>query len=372
MSGLETQACRAQAQKVVKKMDLASVLNNPLLVQGVFMSHRGLALRALSLSGLLLGGSALAAPCSSPVSPAAIDELVAKVDVAFVASETESIPPLANELRDNLPCVDGALDGRQVGGVHRVLAFDAFIGRRREETQASFAALRSADPEYALPEFLPGAHPLRVDFVAIDLKEAPTSPLPQPLSGRLWVNGKVSERRPDLWPALVQWEKGRGKIGLTALAAPGQPPPLYPVAEAVAANGGEKPPRHTKEPKTPKEPKEPKGPDEQKGPRWAFVAAGGGALAVSGALGLWASSAGQDWAGCVGADLGGCLEANTDAAKAAWAGKTAWGDLSASEQKTNTLLYGADQAYAKNHLAGGLSLGAAALGAGLITVGFVW
>lgn len=313
------------------------------------------------IPGLLLSGVAAAEPCAGPVSAAEIDKLVAQVDVAFVASDTDAIVPLAAQVRDSLPCVDSLLDGRQVGGVHRVLALEAFISRDKAGSQAYLAALRSSDPSYALPEFLPAAHPLRADFAALVLEEAPTSPLPQPESGRLWVNGKVAERRPDSWPAVVQWERPRGKLGLTELMMPGDEAPDYPTATAIANNGtGD----GTEDPKPPKEPHE--------GPRWALVGAGGGALLVSGGLGLWASASAEDWRGCAGQDVAGCVKANEKGAEAAWKGEPGWDSLSPFVQRIETLRYGADDAAATNKLAGGLALGAAVLGAGLITVGFVW
>ncbi len=321
--------------------------------------------------------AALAAPCTDPVSAASVDALVAKVDVAFVGSDTDAIPAMATELRDSLPCVTEALDGRQVGGIHRVLALDAFIARDRDRVRQSLAAVRSADPNYTLPEFLPPAHPMRADFEAIALVDAPTSPLPAPENGRLWVNGKVAERRPDGFPAVVQWEKGRGKIGMTALLLPGDPAPAYPVAKAVAVgDGGEKPNggRGHKEPKEPKDPKDPKG--EHEGPRWVLVGAGGGAVVVSGVLGLVASGADQRWGDCAGEagseGVTACVDLNADAAKAAWTGEPGWDDLNDWQRRAETIRYGMGDASADGKVAGAAALGALAVGAGLITVGFVW
>lgn len=311
---------------------------------------------AAALLGLLACGSARAAPCEAPVAPLAVDTLVAKVETALTASETDSIPPLAQELRDALPCLNAVLDGRQVGGVHRVLALDAFISRDKERSEAHFAAMRLSDAEYVFGDYLPPVHPIRAAMGAVDLTEVPTVALPPPENGRVWVNGKMAERRPEKLPALVQWERGRGKVGLTALLMPGDPDPGWPVAKAV-----------TKAPEGEQAPKPPR-----KGPRWMLVGAGGASLVASAGLATWASASADAWGECAGAALSRCLEQNRDAAAAAWKGETAWDELSPLEQKAEVLRYGAGAAYADNRLASGLALGTAALGAGLITVGFVW
>lgn len=321
---------------------------------------------SLTLLSLLTLNAAHADPCSAPVPLASIDALIKRVDDAALASQNDQITALAAQLRDALPCIDEVLDEHEVGGIHRVMALDAFIDRRRDEAKAEFAALRASDPSYVLPEnpFQEG-HPVRADFSAIQLTDPVTTPLPEPANGRLFVNGKVAERRPDAWPVLIQWEKTRGHVGLTALVMPGDAPPDYPVAKQVA-DGGKHPHKgHGDKPEGPDEPK-------HEGPRWVLVGAGGAALVASGGLGLWTSAEAADWRGCTDDGVTACLNANKSAAEKAWKGTTAWDDLPAIEQNVAILRYGADEAAAKSRTAGTLALGAAVLGAGLITVGFVW
>lgn len=319
---------------------------------------------SLPLLSLLTLNPAHADPCSTPVPLASIDATIQRVDDAALASQNDQIPALAAQLRDALPCVDEVLDEHEVGGIHRVMALDAFIDRRRDEAKAEFAALRAADPSYVLPldPFVEG-HPVRADFVAIQLTDPVTTPLPAPASGRLFVNGKVAERRPDAWPVVIQWERTRGHVGLTALVKPGDPPPEYPVAKQVA-DGGRHP--HKGHPAD--------GQDGAKheGPRWVLVGAGGAALVASGGLGLWSSAEAATWRDCLGADVAGCQSANQAAAWKAWKGDTAWEDLRPVQQSAESLRYGANEAAEKSRTAGTLALGAAVLGAGLITVGFVW
>lgn len=352
----------------------------------------------------LLFGEAMAGTCAQPVPTEDLNKMIAAADAAFLASQSESVPPIAASLNEALPCASGLLNPVTVGGVYRVNAVSAFVARDREASKRWFAALRTADPGYALPSMIGEKHPLRVDFLAIDLSAQTGLDLAPASTGRLWVNGNPAEKRPEALPALVQWEDSKGRVGWTALLQPGDALPEYPTGKAVAGgdptgetptDGGEKhgftwrlfrgkdDPTGTEEPLPDAPPSDGQPPeaivadgdgqpvmDEPKheGPRWVFVAGGGAALVAAGGLGLWSMSEGAAYDDCASGDPG-CFERWSAAWEADAKGNP---DLTGPARVGGIMAYGLNETYARNHLAAQLALGAGVLGAGLITVGFVW
>ena len=352
------------------------------------------------VSGLMwwMVGEAFAGACGEPVSADALNKMIADADAAFLASQSEAVPPVAAKLNEALACADALLNPVTVGGVYRVNAVSAFVARDREASKRWFAALRGTDPGYALPAMIGEKHPMRADFMAIDLATQTALDLSPPATGRLWVNGNPAEKRPEALPTLMQWEDSKGRVGWTALLQPGDALPEYPTG-AVADGGGDPtdgaekrgftwrlfhkgeaaeagveeplpevveaiPANHEGDPVV--DPSGEKPPHE--GPRWGFVAGGGAALLAAGGLGLWSISEGAAYDDCAAADPV-CFDRWTDPWKANTKGNA---DLSAPERVGGILSYGLDQTYARNHMAAELALGAGIVGAGLITVGFVW
>ena len=192
------------------------------------------------VSGLMwwMVGEAFAGACGEPVSADALNKMIADADAAFLASQSEAVPPVAAKLNEALACADALLNPVTVGGVYRVNAVSAFVARDREASKRWFAALRGTDPGYALPAMIGEKHPMRADFMAIDLATQTALDLSPPATGRLWVNGNPAEKRPEALPTLMQWEDSKGRVGWTALLQPGDALPEYPTG-AVADGGGD-------------------------------------------------------------------------------------------------------------------------------------
>lgn len=339
----------------------------------------------MGVSGLLwlMFGDALAGTCAEPVSAEDLNAMIAVADSAFLASQSEAVPPIAAKINEALPCASALLNPVTVGGVYRVNAVSAFVARDREASKRWFAALRVADPGYALPAMIAEKHPMRADFQAIDLSAEASMDLAPASTGRIWVHGNPAEKRPESMPALMQWEDTEGRVGWTAMVQPGESPPEYTTGDTSEKPNGEKrgfalrflhrgDGQEGQVELVEAIPADPDGDPvvhaPHEGPRWGFVAGGGAALLAAGGLGLWSLSEAAAYDDCAAADPV-CFERWQDEWKANTKGSA---DLSAPERVGGVLSYGLDQTYARNHLAAELALGAGVVGAGLITVGFVW
>ena len=62
----------------------------------------------MAVSGLLwwMVGEAFAGTCGEPVSADALNKMIADADAAFLASQSEAVPPVAAKLNEALACAD--------------------------------------------------------------------------------------------------------------------------------------------------------------------------------------------------------------------------------------------------------------------------
>ena len=140
-------------------------------------------------------------------------------------------------VRGILPCVSAALDPQTAGAVHRAEGLAAFSVRDMESARRSFAAARSADPDYEIPVALaPEGNPLRAEWGAMVVSVAGES-----VGGvdglSTVVDGQQSATRAVDRPAVVQYVDPSGRAQLTSLVAGDAIVPLPGIDSVAVATG---------------------------------------------------------------------------------------------------------------------------------------
>lgn len=173
--------------------------------------------------------AAFAAPCATPVQPAALQEHATKAQQAFGSMDGGAFKLSTDTLRSELPCAASSLSPKQAAQVHLTLGLAAFLDGDEAGTVSSFQAAQAADPELELGAWLPETHPVRLDWrFAARLESAPPLQLapPEPLI----VDGRIQEQVVPGQPAVLQ-QMQAGTLEQTLLWQGGELPDWAPLAD---------------------------------------------------------------------------------------------------------------------------------------------
>lgn len=182
----------------------------------------------------LLLATALAADCASPTEARDVRDTL---DAAYRQLESLDIggfKAATDDLDAVLPCLTEALPPPVIAEVHRTKGIRAFGERDAELAGLMFAAARTIEPGYRFPyNLIPEGNPIREAYLAVDLGNAPTTPLQQPGIGDLRIDGYSTLDRPTAWPTLVQYLRADGTVDFTAYLHPDDAVPDYPLHVAT-------------------------------------------------------------------------------------------------------------------------------------------
>ncbi|MFZ5476881.1 MAG: hypothetical protein ACOZNI_08920 [Myxococcota bacterium] len=191
---------------------------------------------------LLLASLATAAPAGCPraQSDASVRAIVDRAERAFTAMDADAFLAAEGELRAAVGCVDQPLPLPTVSAVHRVAGIAKYVRQDTALARAAFAAARTADPEYRLPEALvPSDHQIREEYVARVRDDR--DDLAPPFEGSFWFDGAEGLARPTSRPTIAQLVGPDGTVARGAYLWPDDPLFAYdvagePVAEAPPAS----------------------------------------------------------------------------------------------------------------------------------------
>lgn len=157
---------------------------------------------------LLLGlglGHAGEAPCGAPAGPAALQESAERASVAFGALDPPTFAAAREDLDAGLPCLDQPVPPEVAARIHVVSALASFLDDDEAGTVAAFQAAQAADPALSLGDWLPEAHPVRLDWrFAQRLETALPSPVEVADGAELHADGRAVEALVLGRPAVLQ------------------------------------------------------------------------------------------------------------------------------------------------------------------------
>ncbi|MEQ1571857.1 MAG: hypothetical protein ABMA64_39890 [Myxococcota bacterium] len=182
---------------------------------------------------VMLGwATAAAAPCTGPTPTTAdLTDRLAAAQQAWIELDVDRFKDELTALDAALPCTGDVLGRHLVAELHRFEGLRSFVDRDSERSISAFAAARSIEPTYRFPEsVLPTGHPALADYSAGDPDADETTRLPQPLEGRLQLDGMTGDVRSLELPTLFQRVGSDGAAAQTAYLWPGDPAPTYPAA----------------------------------------------------------------------------------------------------------------------------------------------
>jgi hypothetical protein len=175
-----------------------------------------------------------------------------------------------------LPCLAEPMPRRLAANYHRFQGLRGFVDGDPGHSTTSFAAARAIEPAYTFPEVLvPKGNPVLVEYAVIDVEKGRYEEVAANLRGQVIFDGRESNQRPLSWPTIAQRVDEGGAVGATVLLRPADPMPWAEAAPVELPEG----------PKV-----------EGAGPNKAMLAAGGGAIVLSGAFYGLGYGARQSWA----------------------------------------------------------------------------
>ncbi len=162
---------------------------------------------------------ALVAPAwavDCPVSAAKVQELDAAVETAFSALNEDALETATADLDQALGCLAQPIPAALAAETHRAFAFSEYVQGDRAGAREAFAAARSIEPGYEIPEtLLPPKHPLRALY-AEALKPGATG---IELPGAWLVDGLRANALPSDRPAILQRMNDSGLVVFSAHTA---------------------------------------------------------------------------------------------------------------------------------------------------------
>ena len=183
---------------------------------------------------------ARAGDCPAAFSARDLVVVVTQGDAAFSALEDEQFAAARQQAGAMVPCLAEPLSPGQAALLHKLGALGAFVDRDDAGAVAAFRSLVLASPGYVLPESLaPPGHPLRTHFaVAEGMVAVPDIPMPAPVAGRVYVDGRPADAAPAGRPWVFQHIDEAGAVLDSALVAAGEGAPVFentglPVAAGV-------------------------------------------------------------------------------------------------------------------------------------------
>jgi hypothetical protein len=157
---------------------------------------------------------------------------------AYGNLEVDAFRTALEGARATLPCVTDEVTSHVAAELHRFEGLLAFFDRQPDRSTTAFAAARSIEPNYRFPESLvPAGNPVLKDYAAIDPDSGKIERLPEPMSGRLAIDGRSSTSRSQSFPTVVQLVDEGGRVTATAYLWPGDPVPHYAPKPVVADTG---------------------------------------------------------------------------------------------------------------------------------------
>jgi len=117
--------------------------------------------------------------------------------------------------REELPCVDSAVDTELAMQFHLMLALDGYMAQDPERAKAAFRAVLSMDPMFRLSSSMaPRGNLLRALFDEARREPGVVSEqdLAQPPEGDFFVDGVPARSRPSDRPIILQWIDGQGSV----------------------------------------------------------------------------------------------------------------------------------------------------------------
>lgn len=223
-----------------------------------------------------------AAPACA-ASTADLQAILEQAQAQYAGLDVDGFKASTDEANALLPCLTDPLPRSLAATYHRFRGLRGFVDGDPVASTGSFAAARSIEPGYRFPESLiPAGNPVLVEYLAVDVEKGTYAPVAEPAVGRLTFDGRTLTQRPTGWPTVLQVYADDGGVSQTAWIGPGEPLPAYEVkADAVADGGGDAPIGAVK--------------PKRKGPNLPMVAAGGGALVLSGVFYGLGASAHSQW-----------------------------------------------------------------------------
>lgn len=222
---------------------------------------------------LLLSGLAHGA-CLTTSGAGEVAAALGAAESAFASMNLESFQEAVTTVSARLPCLREPITPVDAAAWHRVMAYDAWTRRELDQTRAAFRSALVLQPSYALPSSVaPPGNPLTLLYQeARALGPGESAPLSLPEHTSALVDGQRLMALPLARPSLVQLLGPSGQVLQTDALAAGAAAPDWssvsvpaPLVVALPAPPAEVAPRRA-------------------GPSLPLLIAGGGALAVSGAL----------------------------------------------------------------------------------------
>ncbi|TNE90902.1 MAG: hypothetical protein EP330_07005 [Deltaproteobacteria bacterium] len=179
------------------------------------------------LAMLLLPGLAWAG-CDETTTAGQLRDSLSDAERAFAELDIASFQAATDRMRAQLPCVREVVPDEVIATTHRFEGLRRFADNDAEGAALAFAASRSLDPAYVLPEALvPLGNPVRTLYEGIDTTEPAVTWAPPPLEGHLRFDGAKDAQRPAEWPTLFQRFDGDGVNVDTAYLWPEDALPAY-------------------------------------------------------------------------------------------------------------------------------------------------
>ncbi len=184
------------------------------------------------------------ADCPAPTTVSDVDAALAwgeaGVSPSFDGDSAERLSAGAQRAEGALDCLGQPLPADLAARYHRLSGLALFMASPAEATP-SFTAARRSEPAGVLP-LLPPGHPAQRQLAETST-EATTTPLPEPESGRIQLDGARSLERPDDLPVIAQYFGDDGAVVWSAMLSPGEPVLEYPLKterswKLLAAGGG--------------------------------------------------------------------------------------------------------------------------------------
>lgn len=244
---------------------------------------------------LLLGPGVAAAEttCPAPTTVAELTTALAQAETRYRELEVELLSQDLARVDATLACLGERVSPELAGAVHRLHGLKRDLAEDAAARDAFFAAAAAADPKYQFPpELLAPGNPTAQAYEAARGQVPEALAFDEPAKGTaLYWDGAQAAARPIGRPGVLQVVQGRG-VNFSGLLMAEDPLPEYPKKGALAQlpveNNGEILPNGEGQPNggEPTNGEEPK--PERRWIRTSLVAAGGGLLVGSAALGAGA------------------------------------------------------------------------------------
>ncbi|MEQ1507808.1 MAG: hypothetical protein ABMB14_36605 [Myxococcota bacterium] len=191
----------------------------------------------IAVAAALVVFAASPASSSDCADPVPLDRWVAELDRAeagFASVDAAGFADRLDEASIDLGCVASAVSPPLAARYHALIGLRQYVDGRLDDTRASFAAVRAADPGFALSTaIVPDGHEVH-GLLAGAAPSTTGSPIPSPRDGEVVLDGRIATERPLDRPAILQWIDDDGAVELTRYLLPADPLPAYPIA-AIAS-----------------------------------------------------------------------------------------------------------------------------------------